>query len=70
MAVLEGVKNSHPELHWSCSRGSTGALRGCVLQVVTKTSIMLGLGETDQDVRDTMRDLLAAGVMITHDLLL
>ncbi len=32
--------------------------------VVTKSSIMLGLGETDADVEETLADLLAAGVKI------
>jgi len=32
--------------------------------VVTKTSIMLGVGERDEEVRQTMRDLLNAGVEI------
>ena len=30
--------------------------------VVTKTSIMLGVGETDEDLRETLRDLREAGV--------
>jgi len=45
MAVLEGVKQLHPE-------------------VITKSSIMLGIGESDDEIRDTMRDLLNAGVEI------
>merc|ERR1711998_15904 len=45
MAVLEGVKQMHPE-------------------VVTKSSIMLGIGERDEEIRDTMRDLLQTGVEI------
>jgi lipoyl synthase len=32
--------------------------------VLTKTSLMLGLGETDAEIRETMRDLRAAGVDI------
>jgi lipoic acid synthetase len=32
--------------------------------VVTKTSLMLGLGEQDEEVRQTMRDIKAAGVEI------
>jgi lipoic acid synthetase len=32
--------------------------------VLTKTSLMLGLGETDQEIRDTMADLRAAAVDI------
>jgi len=32
--------------------------------VLTKTSLMLGLGETDQEIRDTMADLRAASVDI------
>ncbi|WP_373081329.1 lipoyl synthase [Zhongshania sp.] len=31
-------------------------------EVITKTSLMLGLGETDQEILDTMDDLLAANV--------
>jgi len=30
--------------------------------LITKTSIMLGLGETDEEVKQTMRDLRSAGV--------
>jgi len=32
--------------------------------VLVKTSLMLGLGETDEEILDTMRDLRAAGVDI------
>ena len=32
--------------------------------IITKSSIMVGVGETDDEVRDTMRDLRAAGVDI------
>jgi lipoic acid synthetase len=44
-----------------------GVLRGAKLHrpsVLTKTSLMLGLGETDQEIVDTMRDLRAAAVDI------
>lgn len=33
-------------------------------QLITKTSVMLGLGETDEDIRATMRDLRDNGVDI------
>lgn len=33
-------------------------------EVLTKSSLMLGLGETDEEIRQTMRDLRAAGVDI------
>lgn len=35
-----------------------------VPELITKSSIMLGVGETDEDVRQSMRDLLAAGVSV------
>lgn len=34
--------------------------------VYTKSSIMLGLGETDDEIVDTMLDLKAAGAWATH----
>lgn len=45
---------------------SLGALEHAkkTTDVITKTSIMLGLGETDEQVRQTMRDLLNVGVSI------
>jgi lipoic acid synthetase len=46
---------------------SIGVLRSAKMhrpQVLTKTSVMLGLGETDAEIRDTMADLRAASVDI------
>ena len=38
------------------------AAKTCVPDLVTKTSIMLGLGERDEEVETTMRELRGAGV--------
>lgn len=38
--------------------------KGVKSGMVTKTSIMLGLGETDEEVKETMRDLRSIGVDI------
>jgi lipoic acid synthetase len=38
--------------------------KSCREGMITKSSIMLGLGETDEEVRQTMMDLRAIGVDI------
>ena len=38
------------------------AAKACVPDLVTKTSIMLGLGERDEEVETTMRELRGVGV--------
>ncbi len=46
------------------SLGVLRRVREVVPHVITKTSLMLGVGETPEEIRATMRDCLDAGVQV------
>jgi len=58
--LTPGVRD--PRAKYRQSLAVLEAAKTCVPDLVTKTSIMLGLGETDEEVETTMRELRGAGV--------
>jgi lipoic acid synthetase len=64
--VVERLTSSmrHPRFSYRRSLGVLSEIRLKDKEIRTKSSIMLGLGETEKEVEDAMRDLRSAGVDI------
>jgi lipoic acid synthetase len=65
---LETVERLHPEVrpggrYWR-SISYLGAAKRMAPAILTKTGIILGMGEEEEELRDAMRDLRSAGVDI------